>query len=215
MKRVNLLLSEHMPPEIEGAYQTLRTNILFGGTGRKVFLFASAAPGEGKSTAVLRLAMSMARLGKKVLVLDADLRGSKLHTRIDMQGRMLSGLSNFLREELIVEEAVCSTNIERLYLFPPGPKPDNPTELLSSERFRELMEILRKVFDVILVDTPALGTAVDAHITAVRADAAVIVIEAGTARARDEKGAVQMLQRSRCPVIGAVLMKAKGEEPLA
>lgn len=210
MKRVGIRPVGDVPEEVMEAYRSLRTNILVGGLNRKVYILTADHSGAGCSTAALHLAAACAETGQKVLFMDADLKHSVLHTRMEAYGQELPGLSRFLKGEAAIEDAVCSTNVQGLYILPPGSIPRNPAELLAGERFRELMEILRKVFDLVLIDTPPAVLSEEAVHAASCADCAILVAEYGVSRGRDAKRAILQLRRSKCPVGGALLLKVKG-----
>ena len=207
MKRAKLLLDPDPPEEIRAAYQKLRSGILFGEAGKKAIAVTSCREGEGKSMLCLRLGEAVARSGRKVIVLDADLRHSRLSGRIHMEGGETAGLMRFLNGEAMVEDIVCSTDVAGLYLLPAGAPARDGAELLEQQRFRELMMILRKVFDLILVDLPALDPYADALIAAERCDGVLLAMEGGANRGRDAGESVRQLARCRCPVIGIVMTK--------
>jgi len=207
MKRASLLLKPEQDQEVREAYQKLRTNLLFGEADKKAIAVTSCRAGEGKSMVCLRLGQSMAKAGKKVVILDADLRHSLLSERIRPEDGVTAGLEQFLAGDAMVEDVVCATNIQGLYLLPAGKSTEDPAELLEDSRFRELMAILRKVFDLILVDTPALEPTADAVICAERCDGVLLVMAAGENRARDAEERIRELTRCHCPVIGIVMTK--------
>ncbi|MDO5703370.1 MAG: CpsD/CapB family tyrosine-protein kinase [Lachnospiraceae bacterium] len=209
MKRVNFVSGFEMTEETAGAYRDLCDSFLTGNVSRKIFLLTGHSAGEGTSFAAIRIATTCADMGKKVLLLDADMRRSALRSRLNLYGASLLGLSDYLSEKSSIEESVYSTDIPGLYIMPSGSLPKSPTELLGNERFRELLDIIRRVFDLVFIDTPPLDGSSDASIVATRADSAIIVAEAGRAHARDVRKVNQMMMRSRCPVEGVVLTKVK------
>jgi capsular exopolysaccharide synthesis family protein len=210
LKRVSFISGFAPSEDVEASYRALCSNLMTGNISRKVFLLTGHSQGEGTSMAAIRLAAVCAGMGNKVLLLDADMRRSVLKTRLAVFGQALPGLSEYLQDASSIEEAVYSTDISGLYLMPPGGLPKNPSELLASERFRELIEIVRRVFDFVFIDTTPIGHCADATTAAVRADSAILVVESGGTRGRDAKRDLLQLGRSHCPVEGALLMKSKG-----
>ena len=207
MKRARLLLDREMPYEVETAYQTLRANLLFECSEKQTIGIISAKREEGKSLVAMRLGISLAKAGRKVLLLDADLRNSAMQAHISVDSGPLRGTSDFLSGQCTVEDVICSTDVPGLYLIPAGTCEGDPGILFENARCRELLGILKKVFDLILVDTTALETAVDAAVVARRCDGALLITESGRNRGRDMADPLQLLMRSRCPLIGVVLTK--------
>ena len=193
---------------IEEAFKTLRTNIQFCGEDKKVIAFTSCAPGEGKSSVSLKLAISLAEAGKKVLFIDADLRKSVLTGKLQISGNV-KGLTNFLAKQATLQEVVSGTNIPGLYLTIAGPLPPNPAELLGRGAFGELLNITRKVYDYVIVDTPPLGNVIDSAIIAEQCDGVVLVVGSGMVSYRFAQNIKKQLDKTNCPILGAVLNKAE------
>ncbi|HIW84446.1 MAG TPA: CpsD/CapB family tyrosine-protein kinase, partial [Candidatus Dorea gallistercoris] len=140
--------------EMREELKTLRTNIQFCGDDKRVLLLTSTVASEGKSTTALNLAISLAELGKKVMLVDADIRKSVMVSRLEV-GKIEYGLSHFLAGQCQVSEAVYAVeNIDKLYLMFSGPVVPNPTELLSTDRFEKMIVAFRKVYDYIIIDGP-------------------------------------------------------------
>lgn len=191
---------------IREAYKSLRTNLQFCGNDKKVITITSSVPGEGKSTVTLNLAVSLAESGKKVMIVDADMRRSVLLGRIAVNSNV-KGLSYFLSNQSKLEEVVCSTNVENLHIIFSGPVPPNPTELLDSEVFREMLDTLRQTYDYILIDTPPLGSVIDSAIVAKISDGAIFVIQSEAISYRFACNVKAQLEKSNCPILGVVLNK--------
>ena len=191
---------------IREAYKSLRTNLQFCGNDKKVITITSSVPGEGKSTVTLNLAVSLAESGKKVMIVDADMRRSVLLGRIAVN-RNVKGLSYFLSNQSKLEEVVCSTNVENLHIIFSGPVPPNPTELLDSEVFREMLDTLRQTYDYILIDTPPPGSVIDSAIVAKISDGAIFVIQSEAISYRFACNVKAQLEKSNCPILGVVLNK--------
>lgn len=198
-----------LPYQISEQIKYIRANIQFCGDEKKVILFTSTTASEGKSTLTLELAMSMAELGKRVLLVDADLRRSTLKSKVANREAVRLGLSHYLSGLANLDESLCVTDEPVMYMLLAGPVPPNPAELLAGRRLDALLDWGRKQFDYILVDTAPLGTVSDAALLARMCDGAVVVIEAAKIPYRAVQGVVQQLRDANCPVLGAVLSKVE------
>lgn len=205
MNKVNITLEE-MNYRTEEELKTLRTNLMFCGVDKKVILVTSTVPGEGKTETTMNLAVSLAKLNKKVLLLDLDLRKSVMVSRYEME-QVKYGMSHFLSGQCQLSEVICSTNIPRMHLAVSGPSTPNPTELLSGERFQKMLESLREVYDYIVIDSAPLGPVIDAAIVAKESDGAILVIEAGKIKYRHVQEVKAKIESSGCSVLGVVLNK--------
>lgn len=161
------------------AFKTLRTNIEFSGDDIKAICITSCTPNEGKSSISYELAKSFAQNGKKTLLLDADLRKSVMRAG-HKKGKVRLGLTNCPAGKAAFGDCMCVTDIPNLCMVFAGPVPPNPSELLGNNRFCRLMEEARKVFDIIIVDTPPLGSVIDTAVVSKQCDGAVIVMECGS-----------------------------------
>lgn len=198
-----------LPYQISEQIKYIRANIQFCGDEKKVILFTSTTASEGKSSLTLELAMSMAELGKRVLLVDADLRRSTLKSKVANREAVRLGLSHYLSGLANLDESLCVTDEPVMYMLLAGPAPPNPAELLAGRRLDALLDWGRKQFDYILVDTAPLGTVSDAALLARKCDGAVVVIEAAKIPYRAVQGVVQQLRDANCPVLGAVLSKVE------
>lgn len=198
-----------LPYQISEQIKYIRANIQFCGDEKKVILFTSTTASEGKSSLTLELAMSMAELGKRVLLVDADLRRSTLNSKVANREAVRLGLSHYLSGLANLDESLCVTDEPVMYMLLAGPVPPNPAELLAGRRLDALLDWGRKQFDYILVDTAPLGTVSDAALLARKCDGAVVVIEAAKIPYRAVQGVVQQLRDANCPVLGAVLSKVE------
>lgn len=179
-KPQSIELITHFAPESAFAesYRSLRTALLLSGpqNNLKAIIVTSPLPSEGKSATVSNLAVSLAQMGKKVLLVDADLRRPKQHRIFNLKNH--DGLTNYLALDLEPEKLVKTTVVPSLYLINSGPIPPNPAELLSSDKMARLMEKLRQGFDFILIDTPPILTVTDAQILGKISDGLVLVVQA-------------------------------------
>ena len=188
------------------AYKTLRTNIEFSGDDKKVIVFTSSTPNEGKSTVTISLAHSLAEGGKKVLFIDADLRKSVLIGRHKVVGE-IKGLSHFLAGQAEVKDIICKTQQEGLCVIFAGVVPPNPAELLGGTKFEAFLTSARKAYDYVIVDAPPLGSVIDSAIIAKHCDASVLVVAANTISYKFAQTVKDQLEKSDCPILGVVLNK--------
>lgn len=198
-----------LPYQINEQIKYLRANIQFCGDDKKVILITSTTAGEGKSSLTLELAKSLAELGKRVLLLDGDLRRSAMKYQMVNRENIKTGLAHYLSGMANLEEALCVTNEPVMYAMLAGPVPPNPTELLAGRRFGSLLEWGKSQFDYILIDTAPLGVVSDAAVLAPKCDGAVVVVEAGKVPYRAVQSVVQQLRDANCPVLGVVLNKVE------
>lgn len=204
MKKVELLLDDKKSYFTREAFNTLRTNVLFSGRDVKVILITSCVAHEGKSTVSFETALSLAEAGKKVLLIDADLRKSVYANRYTKE-RGLSGLSQYLSGQVEADQVVLETQVPNFDIVFSGPFPPNPTELVGTEAFRELLEMNRDRYDYIIVDAPPLGLVIDAAVMAAVCDGAILVIDAGAVKYRVAQRVTEQLRKSGCRILGAVL----------
>ncbi len=188
------------------AIKTLRTNIQFCGSSIRAVLFTSSLPDEGKSDISFALAESLAQIGKKTILIDADIRKSILVDRYQLR-QEVAGLSQYLSGQKALEDVIYKTNEENLSVIFAGPYSPNPAELLEEELCGRMFEALRACYDYIIVDTPPMANLIDGAIVARHCDGAVMVIESGAISYRLEQKVKGQLEKSGCRILGAVLNK--------
>ena len=177
------------------AIKTLRTNIQFCGSGIRVIMMTSALPDEGKSDMAFALASSLAQIGKRVLLIDADIRKSVLVSRYQLEDEVC-GLSQYLSGQKPLEEIRYATSVENLHMIFSGPYSPNPAELLE---------------DYLIIDTPPMGNLIDGAIVGRQCDGAVMVVESGAVSYRLEQRVKNQLEKSGCRILGVVLNKIDPE----
>ncbi|MFC3883396.1 CpsD/CapB family tyrosine-protein kinase [Bacillus songklensis] len=207
-------LISHTQPKspISEQYRTLRTNIQFSNVDGSLqsLMVTSSGPGEGKSTTVANLAVVFAQQGKKVLLVDADLRKPTVHYTFRLENHI--GLTNVLTKQTPLLFAVHSTDIENLSVLTSGPIPPNPAELLASAAMKEILEEMYGEFDIILFDTPPVLAVTDAQILANLCDGSVLVIRsAGTVVDAAQKSK-ELLEAAQGKLLGVVLNQKQQEK---
>ncbi len=207
-QRVTLTDPRKLDYYYEEAIKTLRTNIQFSGRDIKTIMFTSCFPNEGKSDTLIQLAKEIGKAGKKVLLIDADIRKSTFIRRYHVR-QAVKGLSQYLSGQVEQLGIYYSTNFENMDMIFAGPMAPNPSELLEERAFDELLATARQVYDYVLIDTPPVLEITDASIVARKCDGAVLVIESGRVKYRDAQKAQEQLKKSGCSILGAVLNKVQ------
>jgi len=161
------------------AFRSLRTSILLSSSGSppQVVLFTSPRPQEGKTTASANTAISFAQAGKRVALLDLDMRKPRQHHLFGLDNEV--GLSSFLAGSADLSSLIRPTRIKNLYVLTSGPIPPNPAELLSCVRLKQALELLREFFDQVIIDSPPLLSVADARILSRMTDGVVLIIRSG------------------------------------
>lgn len=190
----------------EESFKTLRTNIMLSGVENKVIAITSCTPNEGKSTISLSLAKSLAESGKSVLLIDTDLRKSILAGKVTSKEEIM-GLSHFLSGLAGTNDILCRTQEEKLFIIMTGVVPPNPAELLGQKRFEALVNSAKKVYDYIIIDTPPLGSVIDAAVVARVCDAAILVVSSGEISYKFARVVKEQLDKTKCPILGVILNK--------
>ena len=199
------LLPHHSPRlAVSEAYRSLRTALLLSTANElQMVALTSAEPGEGKTATTTNLAVVMAQLGRRVLIIDGDLRRPRMHKVFNVSNRM--GLVNYLTANVDVENLFVETEVPNLWICPSGPIPPNPSELLASDRMKELLAQLRQRFDFLLIDTPPILPVADAIILGTMTDGVVICARTGVLLREDAKFCRERLTYSEMRIIGSVL----------
>lgn len=187
------------------AYRKLRTHLIFstGGDPLRTLMVTSPGAGEGKSTITANLAVTFAQQRLRVLLVDCDMRRSRLHAIFGVE--RLPGLTEVLARQATLEDAIRPTDVEGLHLLPAGTLVPNVSELLGSDRMKATLAELSSRYDLVLVDTPPVLAAADAEILGVQTDAALVVIRAGQTERQPAQYAVQQLRAIGARVVGGVL----------
>jgi len=199
------------------AIRTLRSNLRFlilrqSSDGKmQTFLVTSAVKGEGKSFISATLAIAFAQTGKRVALVDADLRKPDLHRFFGLDGDV--GLANVLRDAAPLESALLPTQLETLKLLPAGVLPKDsdaatPAELFSSEAMQHLLQRLKERFDIVLIDTPPMMAVTDPSILAPMTDGVLLVVELGRVSRSAVQEVKEQLELAQAKLLGVVINKA-------
>lgn len=206
MQEVELYFQKKSDFYIKEAFKALRSNIEFCGDDIRVITITSCMAHEGKSSVAMELAKSFAEAGNMTLLIDADMRKSILVGRYKT-GVVKYGLSHCLIGKTPFMEAVCETNVSNLHVLFSGPVPPNPSELLGSKKFAEMLQEMKKSFSYIIIDTPPLGSVIDAAVVAKICDGTVLVIENNAISYRFAQKIVAQLDKAGSRILGVALNK--------
>ncbi len=198
------VLGENSPFAVTEAYKALRTNVLFslpdGGT--KCIGVTSATKGEGKSSTALNLAISLAQIGKRVLLIDCDMRLPSIAAKLGIPG--VPGLSNILVQDQNIDAALRRVDEVGITVLPSGTIPPDPTYLLESNRMATLLGILKKYYEYIIVDLPPVNSVTDAAILAKQLDGMLVVVRHGVAEYREVNNMLSQLRMANARILGMV-----------
>jgi non-specific protein-tyrosine kinase len=204
----HLITSKHPRSPISEAYRVLRTNLRFSGIENPTgaLMVTSAGPGEGKTTTAANLAVAMAQSGRRVVLIDTDLRRPTIHKVFGLTND--TGLSSlFLGDAPTVASVLQPTAIESLQVITSGPLPPNPAEVLDSHLMQQTLQELRAQSDMVILDSPPVLAVADASILGSHCSGAILVIDTGHARSDASRRALQTLKQTNTKVLGAVLNK--------
>lgn len=189
---------------VQEVYKFIRTNIQFCGDDIKTIAVTSCNENEGKSTSAIYIAKAFAELGKKVLLIDADMRKSVLAGR-NFKVSVGAGLSEFLSGQVKdANNLVYQTSVPNLRVILAGVYPPNPAELLNSKNFEGLIQASREAFNYVIIDTPPLGAVTDAAIIASRCDGTILVIGGKKLDRTEALDVVSQLRSSGTRMLGAI-----------
>jgi non-specific protein-tyrosine kinase len=200
-----ITISEPRSP-ISEAYRALRTNLDFASLDRalKTLVVTSAGVGEGKSTTLANLAVVSAQAGRKVVLVDADLRRPTLHQIFGLGNE--TGLTTVMMDDAaLAAPPLQEAGVEDLSVLTSGPLPPNPAELMGSRRMEEVVAALAERADQVFFDTPPVVAVTDAAVLSTKVDGVLLVISAGKTRREYARTAVQRLEQIKARLVGTVL----------
>lgn len=202
--RSRRLLSKETPFAVQESYRVLRTNVMFSlpGEGCKCVGVTSPAPGDGKSTTAANLAIALSQIGKKVILIDCDMRLPTVATAFDISAA--PGLSDFLVGQAKIEDAVRRSNTHGISILPAGNLPPDATGLLEDKQLDSLFSALKKIFDYIIVDLPPVNTVPDAMILSKYMDGFLIAVREQKTKHREIDQMLRQIRLADVRVLGFV-----------
>jgi capsular exopolysaccharide synthesis family protein len=215
-KRVELV-AQHLPKsQMSEAFRALRTSILLSQADHppQVILVTSALPREGKTTAAANLAVTLAQLGDRTVLIDCDLRKPGIGRLLNLGSGKYAGLSSYLAGVSSLDlVTVPHPAIPNLAAIPTGPLPPNPADLLSSHRFADAITELRTKYKFIVIDSPPVMAATDAVILSVQTDGVLLVVRSGTTPKEAFTRTRDLLSSVKCRILGVVLNAVDSSAP--
>lgn len=173
----------------------------------KTFTICSCEPGDGSTTVAINLAASLADAGWKTVLIDGDMRKQNVYKRLNEDASI--GLSNYLMEQVELDEIIYETTTEFLYYIPCGSLINNPVRLLCSTKMEEVQKKLVEEYDYIIYDMPAMNAAMDANVMAVKSDACLLVVAMGDTSKKGLLKATATLQDENVNLLGVIVNKVE------
>jgi capsular exopolysaccharide synthesis family protein len=204
---INIRALNRLNYSLVESYRTLRTNVEFSNINKKEksLVITSAAAGDGKSTTSAMLAVYMALAGKKTILVDCDLRNTK--TQNLFRANNLIGFTNVLLGKVPLKEAIQESEIENLYILTSGLKPPNAAEILCSEKTKELLDMLKREFEYVIIDTPPVGFITDAQILSQYVDGCLLIVSSGKSKIDEVIRSKKLIEQVNGKIFGVVLNK--------
>ena len=208
--RRHLIVEEQSHSLIAEAYRMFRTNILFSKVegNLKTIMFTSSCSGEGKSVSAANTAIAVAQSGKKVILLDCDLRKPVQHL---IFGQVAKGLTNILFEENSLDDSIQETEQKNLFLITSGPLPPNPSEILGASKMDALLKDLESKADYLIIDSPPVLAVSDACVLASKVDGVILVLGAGIVRPEMARQTKEALERAHGCLLGVLVNRIRPE----
>lgn len=206
-KADNSLLADNSPFAFSESYKSLRTNLEFSTFDGelKVILLTSSIPDEGKSSVSINIAKTLADTGKKVLLIDGDLRSPTVGRYLRVRRDVTQGFSTVLSGKASLKESIYTYNASRFDVMLSGPIPPNPAELLSRNLTEHVLNELKELYDYILIDTPPVGVVSDATVLSRYVDGALFVVRHNSTNKEVARDALKRLKASKVNVLGVVV----------
>lgn len=197
---------------ISEQYRTIRTNIQFSTVDSDIrtLMITSSGPGEGKSTTAANLATVFAQQGKRVLLVDADMRKPTVHYTFSLTNNY--GLTSVLTKQIDLIDAAIEVDTSNLFILPCGPIPPNPAELISSRAMDEFFTIAQHDFDLVIFDSPPVLVVTDSQLLANKCDGVVLVVSSGFTERESAIKAKEQLIAAQGKVLGVVLNNKKQDQ---
>lgn len=210
MKKVTIKALPRLKHNAKESLNTLCTNISLSSDSIRKIVVTSCRPKEGKSFITINLMRALSSIGKKVVMVDADLRVSMLASRYGIQPeepKKFIGLAQYLYKDYPIDEIIYKTNYSCADFIPAGGRTINSLPLLNNPRLKELLDTLAEKYDIVLVDAPPIGVIIDAAEIAKDCDGILMVVENNKIGCSELKTAMGQLSMTGCEILGAVLNK--------
>jgi len=193
-------------------FRTVRTSIQFSSVDKDLqsVVVTSPNPEEGKSTITANLAVVFAQQGKRVLLIDSDLRKPTVHYTFHKENHV--GLSNVLTRQVTLQEAVKTSRQENLWILTSGPIPPNPSELLGSKGMNDLLDEVKNEYDFVIFDSPPVLAVTDTQVLSNLTDGVVLVISSGNTKIDSAKKAKELLESAKAKILGVVHNNKKEQD---
>ena len=208
MKKVTIRQSMTLDYAGEEALNTICTNLAFSGRNLRKIVFTSNLQSEGKSWMAMHVLANLAQRGRKVVLVDCDMRRSFLMQRYKMEADgEVFGLAHYLTGQCELEDATYETNLNGACLIPAGRDVTNPVSLVDTPFFKQMLDTLSELYDMVLVDTPPIGMVIDAAEIAACCDGTVLVLDYNKTRIREIRECKRQMEQSGTPVLGCIINK--------
>lgn len=215
MNKVTVGNMPELPYAMEEALNRLRINISFLGTDIRKIMVISTTPDEGKSFVTMQLWRQMAETGTPSILLDADLRKSVTADKYEIKrddGQKIKGMSHYLANDYSIEDAILQTQWESGAMLPNTDNVVNPSMLLESDRFAQMLDELAEKYRYVFVDSPPLSLVSDGERIGNLCDGAILVVRGGMTSKSLVKRSIRQLERAGCPLLGIVLNRVEGSK---
>ena len=205
------ILCQNSPFAVKEAYNAIRTNLLFTQQGEKcpIFVVTSPTANNGKTINSINLAVSFAQMGKRTLLIDADMRNPTIHRMFSISVK--NGLSEILAG-LTDNISVSKTDVKNLSVLTAGKIPPNPAELLSSARMDKLLEFVKEHYDCVFIDTPPINLVTDSTIFAQKVTGYIVIVKTDTTNTHDVKTTVTNIEQIDGNILGFILNDVNSEK---
>lgn len=205
------ILCQNSPFAVKEAYNAIRTNLLFTQQGEKcpIFVVTSPTANNGKTINSINLAVSFAQMGKRTLLIDADMRNPTIHRMFSISVK--NGLSEIIAG-LTDNISVSKTDVENLSVLTAGKIPPNPAELLSSARMDKLLEFVKEHYDCVFIDTPPINLVTDSTIFAQKVTGYIVIVKTDTTNTHDVKTTVTNIEQIDGNILGFILNDVNSEK---
>lgn len=205
------ILRSNSPFAVKEAYNAIRTNLMFTQQGEKcpIFVVTSPTANNGKTINSINLAISFAQMGKKTLLIDADMRNPTIHRMFSISAK--NGLSEILAG-ITDNISVSKTDIENLSVLTAGKIPPNPAELLASSRMDKLLDFVKEHYDCVFIDTPPVNIVTDSTLFAQKVTGYIIIVKTDTTNTHDVRSVVSNLTNINANILGFILNDVNSEK---